>query len=87
MLKPLRFLTRRLTSTDFDVRCAQLAFWVASIGIFAIGVSKLASLQLSEAELFFGVLLLVVAAFQFIILSFVLPITALGKRANAKTDD
>ena len=87
MSKSIRFFSRKLTSDSFDLRCAQFVFWVAAIGIFALGLSKLPSLQLSEAELFFGVLLLVVAAFQFIILSFVLPITAVGKRANAKNDD
>ena len=52
-----RTLVRKISSDDVDAKIGQLACWAASILVFGLGFLKLASLPLTETELFLGLLL------------------------------
>ena len=52
-----RTLGRKISSDRFDAGMGQLACWAASILVLGLGFLKLASLPLTETELFFGLLL------------------------------
>ena len=52
-----RTLGRKISSDGFDAGMGQLACWAVSILVLGLGFLKLASLPLTETELFFGLLL------------------------------
>jgi len=51
-----RFLGWQLTSELSGAKFAQITCYVSAFGIFALMIRKIGRLQLTEAELFFGVL-------------------------------
>lgn len=57
-----RALRRRIGSDDFDVTIGQAGCWLGSILVLGLGFFKLASLPLTETELFFGLLLVLAVA-------------------------
>ena len=52
----------RITSNEFDAGIGQLACWLVAILVLALGFLKLASLALTETELFFGLMLVLAVA-------------------------
>lgn len=53
----MRALQRKVTSERFDIRGAELGMYGVSLVVLVLGVHKLVLLKLSEANLFFGLLL------------------------------
>lgn len=53
----MRTLQRKVTSDRLDNRCVELAYYGVSLLVLVLGFKKLSLLKLNEAELFFGVLL------------------------------
>jgi uncharacterized membrane protein YiaA len=53
----IQFLGRRISDDSFDAKLARVACFVAGVLVFALSIWKLTRLELSEAQLFFGVLL------------------------------
>jgi len=51
-----RFLGWQITSELSGAKFVQVLCYVSAIGFFALAMWKIATLQLTEAELFFGVL-------------------------------
>lgn len=82
MLRPIRLLKGQVSRTKFDVGVAQAAMFVGGVAIMMLGIRKLARLELTETELFFGVLLVMVLALQLILAGMLLPLTARGERKS-----
>jgi hypothetical protein len=61
-----RFLGKPIASDLFAAKFAQVSAYVVAIGFLVLAIRKLATLPLTEAELFFG-LLLVMTLFLLII--------------------
>jgi hypothetical protein len=74
MTDMLRLLNRSLTSTSFDAKAAQTACWACSLIVMVTGILKLTRLQLTEAELFFGILLVMAVTILGIIAGLLMPI-------------
>ncbi len=56
-MRMARTLGRKISSDGFDAGMGQMACWAVAILVLALGFLKLASLPLTETELFFGLLL------------------------------
>jgi hypothetical protein len=74
MTNVLRLFKRNLTSTGFDAKAAQMGCWICSLIVMVAGILKLTRLQLTEAELFFGVLLVMAVTVLGIIAGLLMPI-------------
>ncbi len=72
----IQYFTRTLTSTRFDVKAAQLVVWFIALAVMVGGIYNLARLQLSESELFLGILLVMAVSLQVIVGGLLLPIVA-----------
>lgn len=57
-----RAFGRKIGSDRFDAGIGQIACWSVSLLVLVLGVLKLASLPLTETELFFGLLLVFAVA-------------------------
>ncbi len=69
----LSMIVRPISSSSTDAKWCQFVCWLASIVIAVLGVRKLTRLQLTEAELFFGVLLLMTVVLLCVLIGLVLP--------------
>ena len=80
-----RILAYRLTTRDRAGRLAQIVCYIAAVGILALGLGKLNAMAptLSEAELFFGTLLVVVTGLLMICLGTLTRIAAMWTHAHA----
>lgn len=80
-----KILTYRLTTRDRAGRAAQFISYVAAVGLLALGFYKLDRLSngLSEAELFFGVLLVLATGLLLICLGTLTRIAAMWTHAHA----
>jgi hypothetical protein len=74
MTDVLRLFRRNLTSTGFDAKAAQIACWICSLIVMVAGILKLTRLQLTEAELFIGVLVVMAVTILCIIAGLLMPI-------------
>ena len=74
MINISRILGRNLTSTGFDAKAAQIGCWICSLIAMVAGIFKLTRLQLSEAELFIGILLVMAVTILCIIAGLLMPI-------------
>jgi hypothetical protein len=74
-------LNGKITSDAFDVRFAQLACFAASLLVLALSVWKLTRLELTEAQLFFGILLSFVMPLNFIVIGLLLPLSGAARKA------
>jgi len=85
MGKLRRVLGWQLTSEVSSAKFAQVACYVTAIGFFALAMWKIATLQLTETELFFGVLQ-VLAVFMLIICvgTLVRIVVELTKKADSR---
>jgi predicted membrane protein len=80
-----RILSYRLTTRDKAGRLAQMACYIAAIATLAMGFYKLNTLAagLSEAELFFGILLVLALGLLMICLGTLTRIAAMWTHAHA----
>ena len=70
----VQYFQRKLTSDKLDAMMGQIACCAVSGVILVAGLFKLTELQLTEPELFFGILLILAVALLGIILGVLLPI-------------
>ena len=67
-------LARPLTDDRFDTSVASKFLYVAGLLLFVLSVLKVTSLRLSEAQLFFGLLLICCVSMQMLIAGLLLEI-------------
>jgi hypothetical protein len=68
------WLNHQITDDAFDMRLAQRACFVVSALVLGISFRKLTRLDLTESQLFFGVLLSSATPLLFIVIGLLLPI-------------
>lgn len=61
-MRIVRAFERKVSSDHFDAGIGQLLSWSVSILVLVLGVFKLATLPLTETELFFGLMLVFAVA-------------------------
>ena len=74
-------LSYKITNDPFDMRLGQGACFVAGALVFALSFWKLTRLDLTEAQLFFGVLLSFATPLLFTVIGLLLPISRASKKA------
>ena len=77
-----RTLGRKISSDRFDARFAQFACWAGSILVLGLGFLKLASLPLTETELFLGLLLVLAVGLLGVNLGFLVRIEDNTRQRN-----
>lgn len=65
---------RSLSTGSFDAQCGQITCYIAAILILVLAMWKLTTLQVTEVELFLGLLLTLVLTILCVILGLLLPI-------------
>ena len=75
------WLSHKITNDVFDMRLGQGACFVAGLLVLAVSLWKLTRLDLTESQLFFGLLLSFVTPLLFIVLGLLLPILRAVKKA------
>ena len=65
----------RITNDSFDMNLARVASFVAAVFVMALSLGKLTRLELTEEQLFFGLLLSVITPLLMIIVGLLLPIS------------
>ena len=63
----IAFAKRPLTSESLDMSLASISCYAAGLAMFSLCMLQLPRFELSETELFFGVLIIVAASFQLIL--------------------
>ncbi len=74
-------LSYKITTDAFDMRLAQVASFVAAVLVLTLSFWKLTRLELTEAELFFGVLLCFTMPLLLIVIGLLLPNSTATKAA------
>ena len=69
-----QFMRRRLSSDVFDRKLGQVACFGAGLLVLALSLWKVTRLDLTEAQLFFGVLLSLIVPLLCMIMGLLLPI-------------
>jgi predicted membrane-bound spermidine synthase len=72
--KLFRHFNRNITSNTFDAEWGPIVAWSVSILVLVLGFLTLASLQLTAAQLFFGLLLVVTVALLGVIVGMLIPV-------------
>ncbi|MBL9123958.1 MAG: hypothetical protein JNG90_10030 [Planctomycetaceae bacterium] len=67
-MKMLRSLNRRISTEKFDVASGRITSFGGAILVLVLGMFNLASLPLTEVEVFFGVLLVLAVTMQGVII-------------------
>lgn len=75
MKNAIHFLCHKVTTDTFDAKLAQVACFVVGALVLMLSFWKLLRLELSEAQLFFGVLLSLCAPLLFVVVGLLLPVT------------
>ena len=78
-----RFMSRRTTSEAFDIRFAQVACFVAAVLVLALSIWKLTRLDLTETQLFFGVLLSLFVPLLCVVVGLLLPVVRADRKTTA----
>lgn len=78
-----QLLGYRITSDAWDGRLGQLVCFLAGVLVLVLSLWKLTRLELTEAQLFFGVLLSLAVPLLFIVVGLLLPISAALRRPKA----
>lgn len=63
----------KITSDSFDLNLIRVAFFFTAIFVMILSLRKLSRLDLTEAELFFGVLLSLITPLLLVILGLIYP--------------
>ena len=66
-------LTKQVSSLKFDRRLGTVASFAVAILVMALGILKLSSMELTEAQLVLGVLMCVQASLLLIVIGFLAP--------------
>ncbi|MCA9156262.1 MAG: hypothetical protein R3C99_19165 [Pirellulaceae bacterium] len=74
MTRILRLFRYDLTSPRLDAKVGQILCWLSSAGVMTLGMWKLTRLQVTEKELFFGVLLVLAVSLLGVVLGMLLPL-------------
>ena len=69
-----QLLGNKLSTPEFDTNMGTIACWVAALLVLVLGFLKLASLPVSETQLFFGLLLVLTVGLLGICLGFLIQI-------------
>ena len=69
-------LCRPLTSSGFDAQAGRTGCWLVSGLVLVLGLLGLSRLDLTEVELFLGILLLLNISLMGVLIGLVLPIAA-----------
>ena len=80
----MRNITRPITSPSFDSRIGQVACWTSSLVLLVLGMLKLTTLPLTETELFFGVLLVLIASQLCVLIGLALPVCLVKSAGGEK---
>ncbi len=78
-----QLLGKRVTDNLFDARLGQVVCFIAGVLVLALSLWKLTRLELTEAQLFFGVLLSLAVPLLFIVIGLLLPISSAMRRPRA----
>ena len=78
-----QFFGRKISNEVFDLKLGQVVSFVTGILLFALSIMKLTKLDLSETELYFGVLLSLTVFFLCIIMGLLLPMSTAAGRQKA----
>ena len=78
-----QFMSRRVSSDGFDLRLGQAACFVVSVVVFALSIWKFTRLDLTEAQLFFGVLLSGCVPLLCVVVGLLLPVARAGRKSTA----
>ncbi len=73
----------KITSDSFDAKLAQAASFFAGVLVLALSFWKLTRLDLSEAQLFFGVLLSLCPPLLLMVVGLLLPVATAHRKSNA----
>lgn len=76
----VKLATLRLTSGAFDTRVAQYVCWIFALLMLVITMRKISSLELTEAQLLFGILLAFVCPMLAVILGLLIPLSVQSRR-------
>ena len=76
MANIIQYFTRTFTTTKLDIKAAQVVVWSVALVVMIGGIYTLARFQLTEAELFLGILLVMAVSLQVIVGGLLLPIVA-----------
>jgi hypothetical protein len=71
----VQLLKRNIVADEILMRVVQLACFVAGVAVLALSIWKLTRLDLTEAQLFAGVLLALVTPLLLIVIGLLLPIS------------
>jgi hypothetical protein len=74
-------LSREITNDVFDRKLGQVASFVAGALVLVLSLGKLTRLELTEEQLFFGVLISLVVPLLLVVIGLLLPISTAAKRA------
>lgn len=78
----IQILNRHIVADDTVMRFLPIPMFVAGISTLMLNLRKLSRLDLTEAQLFFGVLLSLIVLLLFIILGILLPMGVAPKNAK-----
>ena len=78
-----QLLARRLTNDGFDLKLAQVAYFGAGVLVLALSMWKLTRFDLTEAQLFFGVLLSFITPLLLVVIGLLLPIAKAARQQKA----
>ena len=76
-----KIMSRQITSDSFDLNLVRVASFIAAAVVLTLSIWKLTRLELTEKELFFGILLSLIIPFQLIVLGLLLPLSMPAKTA------
>lgn len=77
----IQSLSREITHDAFDRTLGSVACFVAGVLVLVLSFWKLTRLELTEAQLFLGVLISLVVPLLLIVIGLLLPICSAAKRA------
>lgn len=72
-MNTISLLTKQVSSLTFDRRLGSLSSFAAAILVMALGVLKLTSMELTEAQLVLGMLMCVQASLMLVLIGFLAP--------------
>ncbi len=78
-----RFFGRTVSSDAFDIKLGQSVCFVGSVVMLAVSMWELTQLELSEAELFFGMLLSLCVPLLLVIAGLVLPSAVVATKQHS----
>ena len=78
----VQLLNRNVVADETLIRLAQVACFVVGVAVLALSIWKLARLDLTEAQLFCGVLLALVTPLLLIVIGLLLPISITTRSAK-----